>query len=108
MVDMSFARALLLFALLAIPLATKAQSPKPGQPKAPTLESTAQLVGVLSELTELQKLSASTAPADRWQILWLHHHISEQVMATSLQVDATIAQIDNEISRANELHSYLA
>jgi hypothetical protein len=29
-------------------------------------------------------------------------------MATSLQVDATIAQIDNEISRANEVRSYLA
>jgi hypothetical protein len=108
MINMSFARSVLFFALLAIPLATEAQSPKPGQPKAATLESTAQLVGVLSELTELQRLSASTAPADRWQILWLHQHISEQVMATSLQVDATIAQIDNEISRANEVHSYLA
>ncbi|MCU1257131.1 MAG: hypothetical protein JWO80_16 [Bryobacterales bacterium] len=108
MINMSFARALLLFAPLAIPLATKAQSPQPGQPKAATLESTAQLVGVLSELTELQKLSAGTVPADRWQILWLHQHISERVMATSLQVDAITAQIDNEISRANELHSYLA
>lgn len=108
MINMSFARALLLFAPLAIPLATEAQSPQPGQPKAATLESTAQLVGVLSELTELQKLSAGTVPADRWQILWLHQHISERVMATSLQVDAITAQIDNEISRANELHSYLA
>jgi hypothetical protein len=108
MIDMSFPRGLLLLALLAIPLATEAQSPKPGQPKVATLESTAQLVGVLSELTELRKLSASTAPADRWQILWLHQHIAEQVMATSLQVDATIAQIDNEISRANEVHSYLS
>ena len=108
MVDMSFARRLLLLALLAIPLATKAQSPKPGQPKAPALESTAQLVGVLSELTELEKLSASFAPADRWQILSLHQHISERVMATSLQVDATVAQIDNEIARANEVRSYLA
>jgi hypothetical protein len=105
---MRFARGLLLFALLTIPLAAEAQSPKPGQLKVPSLESTARLIGVLSELTELRKLSASTTPADRWQILWLHQHISEKVMATSLQVDATIAQIDNEISRANEVHSYLA
>ena len=29
-------------------------------------------------------------------------------MAASLQVDATIAQIDNEIARANEVHGFLA
>ena len=46
--------------------------------------------------------------ADRWQILWLHQHISEQVLAASLQVDATMAQIDNEIARASEIRSYLA
>jgi hypothetical protein len=108
MIDMSFANTLLIIALLAIPFATKAQSPNPGQPRAATVESTAQLVGVLSELNELQKLSAGPAPADRWQILWLHQHISERVMATSLQVDATIAQIDNEIARASEVRSYLA
>ena len=47
-------------------------------------------------------------PSDRWELLWLHQRISEQVMAASLQVDATIAQIDNEISRANELRGYLS
>jgi len=108
MIDMGFAVSLLLLALLAIPLATEAQSPIPGQLKLPTLESTARLVGVLAELTELQNLSANTASGDRWQILWLHQYISEKIMATSLQVDATIAQIDNEVSRANEVHSYLA
>jgi hypothetical protein len=104
---MSCAGALLFF-VLATPLAAEAQSPQPGRPRAADIESTAQLIGVLSQLTELQRLSASTATGDRWQILWLHQHISEQVVATSLQVDATIAQIDNEISRANEVHSYLA
>ena len=108
MINMSLARALLVFALQSLPLAAEAQAPQPGQSRGATVESTAQLVGVLSELTELQKLSTGTAPADRWQILWLHQHISERVMATSLQVDAVIAQIDNEISRANEVHSYLA
>lgn len=47
-------------------------------------------------------------PVDKWQILWLHQHITEQVVAASLQVDATTAQIDNEIARANEIRGYLA
>jgi hypothetical protein len=72
------------------------------------LESTAELIKVSSEISRLQKLSTSTAPVDRWQILWLHQHISEQVMAASLQVDAALAQIDNEIARANEVRGYLA
>jgi hypothetical protein len=105
---MSFARDLLFFALLPISLAIEAQTPQPGQLKLPTVESTARLIGVLPELTELRKVSVSATQGDRWQVLWLHQQISEKVMATSLQVDATIAQIDNEISRANEVRSYLA
>jgi hypothetical protein len=108
MIDMSLADGMLVFALLSAPLTAEAQDPKPGQPATSSLESTARLAGVLPELTELQKLSAGGAAADRWQLLWLHQHISERIMATSLQVDATIAQIDNEISRANEVHSYLS
>jgi hypothetical protein len=108
MIGMSFVRGLLLVVLLSIPLLTAAQGPQPGQPKVPSLDSTAELIGVLPELNELRKLSASKTQADRWQILSLHQQISEKVMAISLEVDATIAQIDNEISRADELHSYLA
>jgi hypothetical protein len=66
------------------------------------------LIKVSSELSQLQKLSASPGPEDRWEILWLHQRISEQVMAASLQVDATIAQIDNEIARSNEVRGFLA
>jgi hypothetical protein len=69
---------------------------------------TAQLIGVSGDITSLQKLSGSSAAADEWKILWLHQSISEQVMAASLQVDACIAQIDNEIARANEVRGYLA
>jgi hypothetical protein len=47
-----------------------------------------ELIKVSSEIQQLQKLSAATTPVDRWQILWLHQHITEQVMAASLQVDA--------------------
>ncbi|HEY4047179.1 MAG TPA: hypothetical protein VGM27_09980 [Acidobacteriaceae bacterium] len=105
---MNSVRNLLLLVILTISLAAAAQTLGSAQPKQPTSESTAQLIGVLHEVNQLQKLSGSTASADRWQILWLHQQISEQVMAASLQVDATIAQIDNEIARANEVRGYLA
>jgi hypothetical protein len=105
---MSLVRNLTTFALVTISLTAAAQSPVSAQPKPLTSETTAQLIGVLSEIKQLQELSGSAASADRWQILWLHQHISEQVMAASLQVDATIAQIDNEIARANEVRGYLA
>ncbi|HWZ51728.1 MAG TPA: hypothetical protein VNW54_09715 [Granulicella sp.] len=102
---------LLLPLALASAATTFAQSAPAQQP---TSESTARLIGVLPEIDQLRQLSSHSDPADsadsatRWQILWLHQHVSEQVMAASLQVDATIAQIDNEISRANELRGYLS
>jgi hypothetical protein len=104
---MSLVRSLHLVALATFCVAASAQNLESRTlPRAP--ESTAELIKVSSELKRLEKLSTSSAPADRWQILWLHQHISEQVMAASLQVDATIAQIDNEIARANEVRGYLA
>jgi hypothetical protein len=69
--------------------------------------TTARLIGVEREIGELRELVARK-DADRWRVLWLHQHISERVMAASLQVDATIAQIDNEIARANEVRGFLA
>ena len=104
---MSLVRSLFLLVLASIALATGAQTVESRTP--PTApETTAELIKVTAQIRQLQKLSASTAAADRWQILWLHQHISEQVMAASLQVDATLAQIDNEVARANEVHGYLA
>src|SRR5271163_2947636 len=104
---MFLARGLRVFAVFAIAAVASAQGPGVAAPM-PVTESTAQLIGILSEVTQLQKLSAGATPADRWQVLWLHQRISEKVTAASLQVDATIAQIDNEITRANELRGYLA
>jgi hypothetical protein len=72
------------------------------------MESVEGLVGVSSELSRLKELAGSRGSVDRWEILWLHQHISERIMAASLQVDATIAQIDNEISIADEVHGYLS
>jgi hypothetical protein len=104
---MSLVRSLSLLVLASFALATRAQIVEPTTRLAAP-ESTAELIKVSAEIRQLQKLSASTAPADRWQILWLHQYISEQVMAASLQVDAALAQIDNEIARANEVRGYLA
>ena len=104
---MSLVRSLSLVVLASVALATRAQTVESRTPfVAP--ESTAELIKVTAEIRQLQKLSTSATPVDRWHILWLHQHISEQVMAASLQVDATLAQIDNEIARANEVRGYLA
>jgi hypothetical protein len=89
-------------------LAASAQTVEPRPPQPVGSESTAELIGVSSEVSQLKKLSTSPVAADRWQILWLHQRIYEQVMAASLQVDATIAQIDNEIARSNEVRGFLA
>ncbi len=104
---MNFVRGLHLMALTSIAVVASAQTVE-SRPMATAPESTAELIKVSSELRQLKQLSASTTPVDRWQILWLHQHIYEQVMAASLQVDATMAQIDNEIARANEVRGYLA
>jgi hypothetical protein len=105
---MNLACSLHLVTLAAIALAASAQTVEPRSPQPLASETTAELIGVSSEVSQLQKLSTSPVSADRWQILWLHQRISEQVMAASLQVDATIAQIDNEIARSNEVRGFLA
>jgi len=108
---MSLVRSLHLVAWATIAVVVSAQTAEAqvvGTRTPPAQEDTAELIKVTSEIRQLEKLSTSTAPADRWRILWLHQHIYEQVMATSLQIDATLAQIDNEITRANEVRGYLA
>ena len=107
-IGMSLARSLHLVAVAAIAVAASAQTVQSSPPHSMPSESTAELIRVSSELNQLRKLSANPDTADRWQILWLHQRISEQVMAASLQVDATIAQIDNEIARSNEVRGFLA
>jgi hypothetical protein len=69
--------------------------------------STAKLIGAEHEIAELRDL-VQRGDADRWRVLWLHQRITERVMAASLQVDATIAQIDNEIARADEVRGFLS
>jgi hypothetical protein len=104
MISMSFTRCFRLL-VLALPFASAAAQTAP---QALPAESTAELIKVASEVTQLQKLGTGHSADDRWEILWLHQHISEQVQAASLEVDATIAQIDNEIARANEVRGFLS
>lgn len=94
--------------LIVSSTAEAAQSPVPGRPRVPSAESTASLIGALPELLQLQKIATGSTSADRWEILSLHQQISEQITAASFQVDAAIAQIDNETARANEVRSYLS
>ncbi len=90
---------------MAVALAAAAQSPEAPQPN---LENTEKLLGILPEVSQLQKLSKTAAPEDRWQILWLHEQITEQVLHAYLEFDAANARIDTEMTRADELHSYLS
>jgi hypothetical protein len=108
MIRTNLLRCLAGLAMAAVSLAAAAQSTALKQDVSPNSVTIAQLIGVASEIGQLQKLSDGSAQADRWQTLWLHQRIYEQVMAASLQVDATIAQIDNEIARANEVRGYLS
>ncbi len=105
---MSFARPLAAsaFAILACIAAAQGFQSPPSTARSP--QAMAELAGVAPEIAQLRTIAAGSAPADKWQVLWLHQRITEQVLAASLQVDATMAQIDNEIARANELRGYLA
>jgi hypothetical protein len=104
MMSMSFARCFILLALTLSLVRAEAQATPAPLPR----QSTAELIKVAAEVDRLKQLGAGHSADDRWQILWLHQHILEQVQSASLEVDATIAQIDNEIARANEVRGYLS
>ena len=89
-------------------LCASAQTPPAVLSRAPALDATARLVGVQNEISRLHALSVPGAIPDRWQMLSLHQRIYERITAVSLQVDATMAQIDNEVAQANEIRGYLA
>ncbi len=105
---MRVTRRLSLFTVLSWACAAAAQIPAVQRPELAGSESVAQLIGVRTDVARLRSLAASSETGDRWERLWLHERIAEQVMAASLQVDATIAQIDNEIARASEVRGFLA
>jgi len=67
---------------------------------------TAQIIQVLPEMNEMNEFARSQSDAAK--VMRLRQHILEKVVAASLQVDATIAQIDNEIAQSNEIRGYLS
>lgn len=96
---------------LALPALAPSQT-KPIQPDtseaAPgsAIMRTAIIIQVVPQIKKLAALDA--APTDPYLIMLLREQILGKVVAASLQVDATVAQIDNEIAQANELRSFLA
>jgi hypothetical protein len=67
---------------------------------------TARIIRVLPEINQLNELVRSQS--DPSKITPLRQVVTEKVLAASLEVDATIAQIDNEIAQSNEVRGYLS
>src|ERR1700683_747458 len=67
---------------------------------------TARIIQVLPEISQLNDLVRKQSDASK--ITPVHQLIIEKVLAASLEVDATIAQIDNEIAQSNEVRGYLS
>ncbi len=95
-----------LTAALAFPDLALSQRIVDGLTEASSVTRTAKLIAALQEIEQLAALdSASSDPS---KALILREKILSNVVSASLQVDATVAQIDNEIAQANELRGYLA
>ena len=71
-----------------------------------TVMSIARIIQVLPEMNQLNELVHNQSETSK--ITRLRQEIIEKVLAASLEVDATIAQIDNEIAQANEVRGYLS
>src|SRR6204780_646351 len=71
-----------------------------------TVIRTARIIQVLPEINQLNELLRNQS--DPSKITPLRQAIVEKVVAASLEVDATIAQIDNEIAQSNEVRGYLS
>ena len=71
-----------------------------------TVTRTARIIQVLPEINQLNELVRNQT--DPLKITPLRQVIIEKVFAASLEVDATIAQIDNEIAQSNEVRGYLS
>jgi hypothetical protein len=76
------------------------------QVESSTVMRTAGIIQVLPEVNELNELVRNQS--DALKITPLRQTIIEKVLAASLEVDATIAQIDNEIAQSNEVRGYLS
>jgi hypothetical protein len=85
---------------LALPAMAQPQITADEAETSPVMR-TARIIRVQPELSQLIKLTKTQA--DPSKLTPLRQKILEKVVAASLQVDATIAQIDNEIAQSNEV-----
>ncbi len=79
---------------------------KNNEAESSTVMRTARIIQALPELNQLNELVRNQS--DTSKITPLRQVIIERVLAASLEVDATIAQIDNEIAQSNEVRGYLS
>jgi uncharacterized small protein (DUF1192 family) len=74
-----------------------------------SVDDTAVLIGVSPELGELRTLEKTARDSlQNWKMVALSERIDRRVLMSSLEVDATVALIDNEIARATEVRGFLA
>ena len=109
---------LLLAPLLLLVVPASAQSrPKfvPPDSQPLTAEQTADTIGALGALQRLQTLSAQPSgfarpaiAANALELLTLNQQLLVRVTAASLQLDATMGEIDAEIAETRELQSFLS
>jgi hypothetical protein len=94
-------------AVTALAFSALAQSQvKKDEAETSTVMRTARIIQVLPEINQLNELARNQSDASK--ITRLRQGIVEKVLAVSLEVDATIAQIDNEIAQSNEIRGYLS
>jgi hypothetical protein len=101
---MKLTRSLVITALALSPLAPA--QVKSSEAATSTVTRTARIIHALPEIDQLNE-SVRNQP-DPSKITPLRQVIIEKVLAASLEVDATIAQIDNEIAQSNEVRGYLS
>jgi hypothetical protein len=101
---MKLTRSLVITALVFSAFAQSQVRNKDAEPS--TVMRTARIIQVLPEINQLNDLVHDQS--DPSKITSLRQVIIEKVLAASLEVDATIAQIDNEIAQSNEVRGYLS
>ncbi len=101
-------RTLLVFALAALLSAQQPPAhPVPGE-LLPGARQVAASLNLLPSLSRLQQLQSETpSAANALEILLLHQQVTEELMRASFQLDATLAQIDNETAQAKNIEDYL-
>jgi hypothetical protein len=93
--------------ITAVAFSTLAQSQvNNNKPERSSVMRTARIVQVLPEINQLTEVARDQSDPSKTTLL--RQIIVEKVLAASLEVDATIAQIDNEIAQSNEARGYLS